>query len=114
LTKTVKESIIRIINNGELTMNKELLKKYEDEDDYNVQQDIIKEMAKEAEVSIPSIRARLVRANKYKNKPKTTKVYKADLVDQLVEKLELDLLDSEYEYLNRLTVSLIRKILNKV
>lgn len=64
--------------------------------------------------SIHSLRATLVKLGVYKNKPKTTKVYKSDLVDKLVETLEIEVTDSEHEYLNRLTVTLLRKILAKI
>ena len=100
-------------------LTNEFIKEYKEmegeaEQKYQAQQALIAAFAADQGTSVPSVRASLVKLNIYENKPKTTKVYKSDLVDQLVAKLKLDITDSEDEYLNRLTVSLIRKILKAV
>lgn len=90
------------------------IEEYKALDSYEEEQALIAAYAAETGKSIHSLRATLVKLGVYKNKPKTTKVYKSDLVDKLVETLEIEVTDSEHEYLNRLTVTLLRKILAKI
>ncbi len=95
-------------------LDKEFVEKYKRLDDYTEQQTLMAAFAANTGDSVHSIRARLVKLDVYKNKPKTTKVYKSDLVDRLVETMKLEVTDSEHEYLNRLTVTLLRKMLKRL
>ncbi len=92
-------------------LDKTFIENYKNISDYNKQQSLMEAYASTSNYTKQSIRARLVILGVYKNKPKTTKIYKADIVDKLVETMNLKVTDSEYEYLNRLTVTLLRKML---
>ena len=69
-------------------LTNEFIKEYKEmegeaEQKYQAQQALIAAFAADQGTSVPSVRASLVKLNIYENKPKTTKVYKSDLVDQI-------------------------------
>lgn len=87
---------------------------YLDEDDYTGQQEQLQILATKHNLSIPKIRARLVNMGVYKNKPKqANRILKSEFVDTLANSLD-DITDTDYEYLSRLTVTLLKKIIKKV
>ena len=87
---------------------------YLDEEDYIGQQEQLQILATKYNLSIPKIRARLVNMGVYKNKPKqANRILKSEFVDKLANSLD-DITDTDYEYLSRLTVTLLKKIIKKV
>lgn len=87
------------------------LRRYKEAETYEAEQRALKEIADLNDLSIPQTRARLVNMGIYHNKQKkSSRILKSHYVDQLLEKLE-DLNDTEVEYLERLTVSLLKKII---
>lgn len=88
------------------------LNKYKDATTYEDEQIALKEIAILNDLSVHQTRARLVNMGIYHNKQKkSTRVLKAFYVDQLSEKIP-DINDTEIEYLERLTVSLLKKLIN--
>ena len=84
---------------------------YLDEDDYTGQQEQLKILADTYNLSIPKVRARLVNMGVYKNKPKqANRILKSTYVDTLVEHLD-NITETDYEYLERLTVTLLKKLI---
>lgn len=97
-------------------MSKELkgLHRYKDDDTYPKQQIALKEIADLNGLTKHQIRAILVNRGIYINKPKnSTRVLKSHYVDQLVNNLE-ELNDTEIEYIERLTIPLLKKIIKAV
>lgn len=87
------------------------IQEYLDEDDYTGQQEQLKILAEKYNLSIPKIRARLVNMGVYKNKPKpANRILKSTYVDTLIERLD-NTTETDYEYLERLTVSLLKKLI---
>lgn len=84
------------------------------EEDYDKQQLALKNIAEREGLSIHKVRARLVNLGIYKNKPKQTKrILKAEYVGMIIDKLD-NTTDADFEYLERLTVSLLKKLLDKL
>ena len=88
--------------------------KYANATSYEEEQIALKEIAKINNLSIHQTRGRLVILGIYHNKEKGgTRILKSHYVDKLVDKLDT-LNDTEIEYLERLTIPLLKKILEKL
>ena len=90
------------------------LHKYTNAINYEDEQVALKEIADVNDLSIHQARARLVNLGIYNNKEKkSTRILKSHYVDKLVDKLD-NITDTEVEYIERLTVSLIKKLIKAV
>lgn len=92
-------------------MTLKLLNRYKEAGTYELEQEALREIAGANDLSIHQTRARLVNMGIYHNKDKkTTRILKSNYVDELVKQLD-PINDTEYEYLERLTVALLKNII---
>jgi len=90
------------------------LHKYTNAVSYEEEQEVLKELVDLNDMTLHQIRSILVNMKVYNNKPKhITRVKKKHYVDGLIKYLK-DITDSEEEYLSRLTVSLLKKIIKAI
>lgn len=95
-------------------MTLKLLHRYTNAKTYDDEQVALHEIAEANDISIHMARGRLVSMGIYNNKEKkATRKLKSTYVDQLVSNMEV-INDTEYEYLERLTVALLKKIIKAV
>lgn len=88
-----------------------LIHRYENAETYEEEQIALKEIAEANNATIHAIRGKLVNMGIYNNKEKKpTRILKSTYVDKLIENLE-PLNETEIEYLERLTVALLQKII---
>lgn len=97
-----------------MTVTLKGLHKYENAETYDDEQTALREIADINDLSIHQTRARLVNLGIYNNKAKkSTRILKSSYVNELTEKLE-DLTDTDTEYLERLTITLLKKLIQAI
>lgn len=90
------------------------LHKYKNATSYEEEQIALREIADINNLSVHQARARVVNLGIYNNKEKkSTRILKSFYVDQLVDKLD-NITDTEVEYIERLTVTLIKKLIKAI